>query len=362
MFSFDRTKNDTSTLLDLLRALAAQMVCVGHTWNWTLAHLGREKPTLIPDIGVLLFFVLSGFVIAYTLHDRTRSVGYSLLDYSVERFARIYSAYAPALFLIAALDGFAFTLGAPLFQVDSLTSFFKNLFMLQGYPGEWGGGSFGSAGQLSTLAIEFHIYFFIGGLFFFCKGRNRIPGLLLAIAAAALPLFHFAERPNASSSLFVIWLLGFGGYFVAINMKIDRLTTITCAVLSFFLFWWWRGAHVRGNEYALASQPYFAMWFVSLAIAAQGQTWLLRSRRVIEFFAGYSYTLFLVHYTILKIFVWLMPSTPWATFAIAIVVSNLVAWLFARVTEANHKQFAGWILQRFGRSRMPAEVLREAHP
>ena len=362
MFSFDRTKNDTSTLLDLLRALAAQMVCVGHTWNLTFAHFGGAKPTLIPDIGVLLFFVLSGFVIAYTLHSRTRSAGYSLLNYSVERFARIYSAYAPALFLIAALDYAAFTLGAPSFQLDSLTSFLRNLVMLQGYPGEWGGGTFGSAGQLSSLAIEFHIYFFVGGLFFFCEGRNRIAGLLLAISAAALPLFHFAERPNASHSLFVLWLLGFAGYFVAINIKIDRLTTAVCAVLSFFLFWRWRVAHVRGDEYALAAQPYFAMWFVSLAIAAQGQNWLLRSRPVIEFFAGYSYTLFLIHYTIVKIIVWLMPSPLWLAFTAAIVISNFAAWLFARATEAKHKQFAGRILQRFGRARMRAAELKEANP
>lgn len=362
MFSLDRTKNDTSTLLDLLRALAAQMVCVGHTWNWTFAAFGRTKPTLIPEIGVLLFFVLSGFVIAYTLHDRTRFASYSLLNYGVERFARIYSVYAPALFLIAALDYVAFTLGVPWFQLDGVTSFFTNLLMLQGYPGAWGGGTFGSAGQLSTLAIEFHIYFFIGGLFFFCKGRNRIAGLLLAIAAAALPLFHFAERPNASQSLFVLWLLGFGGYFIAINMKLDRLTTVACAVLSFFVFWRWRVAHVPGDEYALAAQPYFAMWFVSLAIAAQGQNWLLRSRPVVESFARYSYTLFLIHYTIVKIIVWLMPSPLWVTFATAIVVSNLAAWLLARATEAKHKQFAGWILQRFGRSRTPAEELKEAHP
>ncbi|QIP03399.1 acyltransferase family protein [Bradyrhizobium symbiodeficiens] len=362
MFSLDRTKNDTSTLLDLLRALAAQMVCVGHAWNWTFAQFGGAEPTLIPEIGVLLFFVLSGFVIAYTLHYRTKSAGYSLLNYCVERVARIYSAYAPALFLIAALDYVAFTLGLPSFQLDSLTSFFRNLLMLQGYPGEWGGGAFGSAGQLGTLAIEFHIYFFIGGLFFLCRGRNRIAGLLLAIAAGALPLFHFAERPNASHSLFALWLLGFGGYFIAINMKIDRLTTVACAVLSFFLFWRWRVAHVRGDEYALAAQPYFAMWFVSLAVAAQGQNWLLRARPVVEFFAGYSYTLFLVHYTIVKIVVGLMPSPLWMTFTTAIVISNLVAWLLARATEANHKQFAGWILQRFGSSQTRAEELKEATP
>ncbi|APO54045.1 acyltransferase family protein [Bradyrhizobium diazoefficiens] len=256
MFSLDRTKNDTSTLLDLLRALAAQMVCVGHTWNLTFTFFGGATQTLIPDIGVLLFFVLSGFVIAFTLHERTKADDYSLLNYAVERFARIYSAYAPALILIAVLDYSAWALGVERFRLDSAASFLKNLVMLQGYPGRWGGDTFGSAGQLSTLAIEFHIYFFVGGLFFFCKGRDQIAGLVLAIATATVPLFHFAERPDASHGLFVLWLLGFGGYFVAINMRIDRLVTVACAILSILLFWKWRGSHVRGDEYALAAQPY----------------------------------------------------------------------------------------------------------
>ncbi|BAR61165.1 hypothetical protein NK6_8014 [Bradyrhizobium diazoefficiens] len=351
MFSLDRTKNDTSTLLDLLRALAAQMVCVGHTWNLTFTFFGGATQTLIPDIGVLLFFVLSGLVIAFTLHERTKADDYSLLNYAVERFARIYSAYAPALILIAVLDYSAWALGVERFRLDSAASFLKNLVMLQGYPGRWGGDTFGSAGQLSTLAIEFHIYFFVGGLFFFCKGRDQIAGLVLAIATATVPLFHFAERPDASHGLFVLWLLGFGGYFVAINMRIDRLVTVACAILSIPLFWKWRGSHVRGDEYALAAQPYFALFFVSLAIAAQGQNWLRRFQSIVGFFAGYSYSLFLIHFTIVKIVVWHLTSPLWVRFVLAILISNFVAWLFAMVTEARHKQLARWILRRMASFR-----------
>ncbi|SFJ64896.1 acyltransferase family protein [Bradyrhizobium sp. cf659] len=345
MFSLDRTKNDSSALLDLLRALAAQMVCVGHTWNLTFASFGGAQQTLVPDIGVLLFFVLSGFVIAFTLHDRTKADDYSLLNYVVERFARIYCAYAPALVVIAALDYIAVALGIAWFQLDGTASFLRNLLMLQGYPGALGGGTFGSAGQLNTIAIEFHIYFFVGGLFFFCKGRNQIAGLVLAIAAAAAPIFHFAERANASHSLFVLWLLGFGGYFVAISMKMNRMTTVACAILSVLLFWQWRVAHVRGDEAALAAQPYFALWFVSIVIAAQGQQWLLRLQPVIGFFANYSYSLYLIHFTIVKIIAWLMPSPLWFSFVVAIVISNLVAWLFASMTESRHKQLARWMLR-----------------
>ena len=339
MFSLDRSKNDTSTLLDLLRAIAAQMVCVGHTWN--LVGLGRQ--TLIPDIGVMLFFVLSGFVIAFTLHERTKSGAYSLVNYVVERFARIYSAYAPALLLIAALDYVAHALGAPIVP-DSTTSFFTNLAMLQGYPSEWGGPTFGTAGQLSSLSAEFHIYYFVGGTFFFCIGRNRIAGLLLVIAFAAMPLSYFTEASDTARSLFVLWLLGFAGYFIVINIKIDRTVTAGCAALSVFMFWRWRVGHVHGNEYALISYLPFAAWFVCLAIAAQGNTILSRRRTVVEFFANYSYSLFLIHFTIIKIVSAWSLLTSWLSFGAAIFVANVAAYYFADVTEARHKQLASWIL------------------
>jgi peptidoglycan/LPS O-acetylase OafA/YrhL len=201
MFSLDKSNNDTSVTLDLLRATAAQMVCVGHAWNLTFEdgnafhNIVNSRATFIPYIGVMLFFVLSGFVIALTLYARTQRPDYSLTNYAAERFARIYSAYLPALFLIALGDWLAYKCGAPI-TPDTFENFVKNLFMLQGYPGSWGGPTFGTAGQLTSLAAEFHIYFFIGGAFFFCIARNRISAVILAIAAASMPLAYFVEIPG----------------------------------------------------------------------------------------------------------------------------------------------------------------------
>src|SRR6476646_1186248 len=95
MFSLDQFKNGTSASLDLLRAVAAQMVCVGHAINF-----GGLGSTSAPSIGVLLFFILSGFVIAHPLKTKTDSGPYSLGQYAVERTARIYCAYLPAMLLI----------------------------------------------------------------------------------------------------------------------------------------------------------------------------------------------------------------------------------------------------------------------
>src|SRR4249919_3526672 len=99
MFSLDKSKNDTSVTLDLLRAVAAQMVCVGHAVNFSGAGY-----TYLPNVGVLLFFILSGFVIAHTLSTKSQAEDYGVSAFGIERFARIYTAFLPAIILIAVAE------------------------------------------------------------------------------------------------------------------------------------------------------------------------------------------------------------------------------------------------------------------
>ena len=101
---------------------------------------------------------------------------------------------------------------------------------------------------------------------------------------------------------------------------------------------------MRGNEYALISYPVFAAWFVCLAVAAQAWNVLSQRRGLVEFFANYSYSLFLIHMTIVNIIVVWSPMPLWLTFSAAIVVSNVAAYYFAKATEAKHKKLAGWIM------------------
>ena len=87
MFSLDRSKNDNSAMLDLLRAVAAQMVCVGHA---TAFFVPQWRPTRLPytqNVGVLLFFLISGFLITYSLVTRSKDPGYDFRRFFIERFA-----------------------------------------------------------------------------------------------------------------------------------------------------------------------------------------------------------------------------------------------------------------------------------
>jgi peptidoglycan/LPS O-acetylase OafA/YrhL len=350
MFSLNRSKNDTSVTLDLLRATAAQMVCVGHAINYS----GLSR-TLAPDVGVLIFFILSGFVIAHTLKSKTEAGPYSLGRYGVERFCRIYVAYLPAMVLIGAAHVLAAQLGLEFSNIGSaeLSTFVANLFMLQMYPMNGSFGSFGSAGQLGTIAQEFHIYFFVGGLYFLCIGRQRFIAAGVAVLSAAMPLGNFLT--DYGRSLFILWLMGFAVYFVVRSIKIDRMFAALFAVTAAGILYQGFQFLDFKSVYNVANFPAVALGFAAITIATQCYRALAANRialGLIHFFASYSLTLFLLHLTVIRVMYAAWPHPSWLEVSIAIVLSNLLAagLAFSRFGEIQYKRAAEWIM---GQLRLP---------
>jgi peptidoglycan/LPS O-acetylase OafA/YrhL len=113
--------------LDLLRLVAVLMVVFYHYGFWGPTAQGVSQVAL-PGIagfaqygflGVPIFFVISGFVIAYTAHGRTA------LEFGIARFSRIYPTF---LFCMSVTFLAILALGKPYFQVTSL-QWFANLFI-----------------------------------------------------------------------------------------------------------------------------------------------------------------------------------------------------------------------------------------
>lgn len=84
--------------IDVLRGLAAFTVVLSHYIPYWDRYVS-EIPVLIPNSwgfnAVKLFFVISGFVIFFTL-DRCKT----LFDFSLSRFARLYPAYITVLVFV----------------------------------------------------------------------------------------------------------------------------------------------------------------------------------------------------------------------------------------------------------------------
>jgi peptidoglycan/LPS O-acetylase OafA/YrhL len=151
-------------IFDAIRATAALMVLVGHA----LGIFNARHPVWPQQFGVIIFFLLSGYLISQTLHKRLGQPQSTFLDYAIDRWARIYSGFLPAILFVAVLDYLTLRYFGHIAHPEVVTrlnpeTFFANLFMLQA-PGF--SDPFGSAAPFWTVAIEFWIYMFVGLLAF----------------------------------------------------------------------------------------------------------------------------------------------------------------------------------------------------
>lgn len=127
--------------LDWLRALAVTLVVLGHSAN-PLAPGGA--------VGVSVFFVLSGYLIASILLRDGMLTPINMAKFILRRIARIWPMYAAVIgFMILITSWVSPTMHA-VFVRDAL-----NLLTFRGLIGEWIGTT---AGVLWTLHVEFWFY------------------------------------------------------------------------------------------------------------------------------------------------------------------------------------------------------------
>lgn len=344
MIVLDRSKNDTSATLDFMRAAAAQIVCVGHAFNF--AEIGAS--TLLPNFGVVLFFLISGFVIAATLSNRSSDPAYGPVEFAIERFARIYTAYLPALALIAISDYAMSWAGNPLpGDSISLTTLFGNLILRENLPGWPSVSTFGSAGHLTSVALEFHIYLFVGAVFFLLKARGVPLCLFVIFLIWKVPAAYASATPGTDRALFLIWLVGFATFYMASSASRDRSLRLAAILLliASLARWAWHRTSVDADW---SNIPALGLAFLCLIILTQGLSWISpKTTAAMRFFADYSYSLFLIHLTIIKL-IYVLPLDRRAAIPLAIVLSNALAILFAAAFERHYRVVANAIKVRVG--------------
>ena len=201
--------------LDWLRGLAALLVFLTHVrggffvkWSdldassqnflnyflFVVTRLGREA--------VVVFFVLSGFLVGGQAIQELRNRRYSLSKYLVARVSRLYTVVVPALFLTAVFDVLHGVWGS---STHGLRSFLINLFFLQDILGP----VYGSNAPLWSLSFEwwFYVIFGLGLAGFSHQIEARWKRLMLVAAAAAITMLLWVHC-RALVLMFPLWLIG----------------------------------------------------------------------------------------------------------------------------------------------------------
>jgi peptidoglycan/LPS O-acetylase OafA/YrhL len=334
-------KPELSLYLDAVRFVAALVVFIAHFalhrlsggFLWQLNAYGHQA--------VAVFFVLSGFVIAYATDTRERDAR----SYVISRLSRMYSVVLPAVVLTVVLDKVGGTWRPDLYNADWGFAFdwtFARLFAALTFTNEiWSRHiTLGSNAAYWSMGYEVP-YYVIFGLALFAPRRWRA----VAVVVAAL-----AAGPAVMVSM-PLWLGGVAAYHYC---KRDKLPARTGLWLFFgsaaawllyeILAWRYGRPLVEGGLYLRRLEvlqdavigPLFVAQLIGFNAAAKPLgPWLLRHARAIRWIAGASFTLYLCHFPIAQ---FLLACMPWpatdARSRVLVFAGTLAAvFVLAEVTE-----------------------------
>jgi peptidoglycan/LPS O-acetylase OafA/YrhL len=304
------------TALDSLRGLAALSVVFYHTnWpNWT-SSLGYVRNSyLMVDI----FFVLSGFVIAYAYGARLQT-GEQIRHYAWLRFWRLYPVHLVFLLVFLGIEAIKYVAqqrygllaDTPAFGVNGPFAFATNLLLLH---------SFNLHPEVTfnypswSISAEFYTYFLFAGVVFLAGRSWR-----LTVAALIISLFSIAALQGLGGNLEVMtfhWgaLRCLSGFFLGVAtyslyLRLNRTTFAernraligAAAIVAMLVCVAASMAKTRG-EFDLTIYPVSALVILLIALSAsQGPARVLNTKPIV-WLGTVSYSLYMVHGAVLWFF------------------------------------------------------------
>jgi peptidoglycan/LPS O-acetylase OafA/YrhL len=355
-------------LLDFLRATAALLVVFAHTRFFYFLNInaGDEDGVFlmlfyfVTSMGheaVVIFFVLSGFLIGGSLTDSMQRGSFDLVRYLIARFVRIFIVYFPALVITEAVFFFGSLLlsdsgNTPLFREQQLDfgGVSQAICFISGLQGfscpPWEQNL-----PLWSLGYEWALYLFAPAIIQSAMWKAS-PGLrLMAIAlvcAIALTVSHY---PKEAVFWFSIWFLGAGSY----RMLRAGLAPLPVGLLGAGLII--AGMALRHFEILIeVKTDMIIATGAALAMACRPLTAFPLAPRLFGWVAGFSYTLYAIHSPLVFLTVTLFrnigfpanipPSpVPFMEFAVTVALCLLAAYLVSLVTERKTSQIRAAMLR-----------------
>ena len=365
----------------MVRGLAAFLVVIGHARNFLFIDYQQLSApshwvsvlfliTKAGHQGVIIFFVLSGYLISGSVLRSVQRGAWSWPSYLSHRLIRLWTVLLPGLILCALLDHYALShhLAPTLYQdgaanhmsVDvaqrlTPTIFLQNLFFLQVMVAP----PFGSDTALWSLAYEFW-YYILFPLGFVVIARNSklrarllCAGLFIVVAWSA----------RCYLSLFPVWL---GGTVLAL-IPTRRLPLITrwlatlVYVPFFFLCASNRFLHDY-SDYLLSVATVLFLWVILSATSESRSTILVRGTQE---FARFSYSTYVVHMPFLLLLTALSVGderwtpTPLTMLKACGIVTIVLAYCYAiaSLTEFHIEPLRKWFERRWPVLRQPSPNL-----
>lgn len=363
---------NSSFFLDLIRVIASQAVLIGHAFGPLKINNLITPPSFVPiqDIAVSIFFILSGFLIPFSIErNLVRNKLYSFKHFFIDRFSRIYSALVPSLLIVVLLDiiviyvlknsypsrynfdlisfiGEFFLLSEhPLFpSVLSEQSKFLNLIGIKSAP--WGIAGFGTARPFWTLRLEWWIYMFIGFLFL-GKATFKRSKVLYTIIFLLVFLTPIQNRQG----LFAVWCLGWLGYIAISRGYLSILRVKFSFALSFIFgssYIYYLSNSLTVYDRLGPLQLSLIVIFTLNGLNQIEEPLFSKWRPLIKYLADYSFTLYLVHFSLIYLYAGLeIQIEAYLNLLIIFIISNIIAIFIAKYGEFRHLTFRNFLRLKF---------------
>lgn len=308
------------------------------------------------NLGVQLFFIVSGFVIVQSLQGKT------LKEFAIGRFIRLFP-----LFWILCTITYILTLLVPHTSHVSLASYLINMTMLPDvFIGFFHRGSLIDAAYW-TLTVELLFYIGIG---LFCKffSYKNIRYFLAGWLVISMLAFAFHIDKNFYVKLLLVRHASyfvFGSALALIAMKqaknlyekyLDKALLVIAAVYSISI-------HTRAIELYLKPNMLdtkivaglLALFFIITPLLVYLSTFIKNPRAIrgLAVIGGLTYPIYLLHQRIGNVAInyftnkW---NIPWNTFAIGF---GVVVIVFAYAVYLQDKKIRAWLKSRFFKRSLP---------
>ena len=346
-----------SIYLDLVRFVAACLVYVYHS-NQRLLVTDILPASTYGHSAVTVFFVLSGFVIAFITDTKERHWA----TYAASRVSRVYSVALPAVFLTIALDAAGRQLYPALysypfdqFGVRTLTS----LLLLN----ETWFISITSFSNVPYWSICYEMWYYVAfGLAMFLPRRMggvAVVGLALLLGPKVVllapiwmlgVLLYRWQRLRQISAV-QGWLLVLGSSVGIVAFHHAGVSEQVADQFKSFI-----GAHgyaqLTFSKFFLADYLLGSLVFLNFAgmrRISDSLTPLLLLERPIRWLAGYTLSLYLLHQPLFLFWAAVLRGDPnghayWAMTTALVAVS---VWAIGWVTENKRHALKRWLEQRF---------------
>ena len=357
-----------SLYLEFARVIATLLVFVAHSFGFYAPLAEFNDNVKIGRDGVIVFFILSGFVITWCANERDKS----LADFTINRASRVYSVAIPGIILGGIASIFAasylhqdlhYAFAKPWLYLPIYLSFTGNLWFLSETP----------PSNFPYWSLNFEVwYYLIFAGFFYAPRLVRwiLAGSLALLAGPAVLamfplwiagslLYHCIHRPSLSIRLARVGLVATAVAFLCVKLyAIDTAMDRYNGQLWGTLFADMPAPQQLLGDYLIGTIAVLNFLFAWHAKLEAGEIVSKQIRRV----ASYSFSFYLFHIPLFTAFhAVITDQHNLMTYGLVVIATTVAIVMLARHTEhkkhlyrSAFRHLAGQIHQRLEKVRTPS--------